>query len=66
VTKPEEGGVAAHSKEFKDTQGKAISDRGEAGIEENFAELAAMYILDPDLLRSLRPQAFKYFSEKFK
>jgi hypothetical protein len=63
---PEEGAVLAHSKEFKKAQGKAISDRGEAGAGENFAELAAMFIVDPELLRSLRPQAFKYFSEKFK
>lgn len=63
VEKPEEGAAGAHSKEFNKARGKAISDYGEAGIGENFAELAAMFILDPDLLRFLGPLAFKYFSE---
>jgi hypothetical protein len=33
---------------------------------ENFAEDFALFVLDPDLLKSLRPQAHAYFAREFR
>lgn len=50
------------STEFKNTQGKAISNYGATAPVENYAELFSIFVLDPDLLKSTRPEAFEYFS----
>ena len=48
-------------------KGAAISRYGkEGGKVEDFAELFALYTLDPELLKSLRPDRYKYFSETFR
>jgi hypothetical protein len=60
------GGSHSRSKGFKDaSKGKQISKYGERDVGENFAELYSIYILDPKLLQSLRPEAFKYFAKTF-
>lgn len=52
------------SKEFTKSRGKAISSYGEKGKDlEDFAELFSVFVLDPKLLKSLRPDAFEYFSK---
>ena len=54
------------SKEFTKARGKAISSYGEKGKDlEDFAELFSVFVLDPKLLKSLRPDAFDYFSKTF-
>ena len=54
------------SKKFTDARGKAISSYGEKGKDlEDFAELFSLFVLDPQLLKSLRPDAFAYFSKLF-
>jgi Domain of unknown function (DUF4157) len=54
------------SKKFTDARGKAISSYGEKGKNlEDFAELFSVFVLDPELLKSLRPDAFAYFSKTF-
>lgn len=50
---------------FKSAQGKPISTLGAASEDQNFAELYALYLLDPNLLRTLRPAAHRYFSTTF-
>jgi hypothetical protein len=35
------------------------------GKGEDFAELFALYVLDADLLKSLRPDKYAYFAAKF-
>ena len=48
-------------------KGAAISSYGKKGGKiEDFAELFALYTLDPELLKSLRPDKYKYFSETFR
>jgi len=54
------------SAEFGQARGKAISSYGEQGKNlEDFADLFSVFVLDPELLKSLRPAAFAYFSKKF-
>jgi len=54
------------SKEFTKARGKAISSYGEKGKDlEDFAELFSVFVLDPKLLKSLRPDAFEYFSKTY-
>ena len=54
------------SKEFTKARGKAISSYGERGKDlEDFAELFSVFVLDPKLLKSLRPDAFDYFSKTY-
>lgn len=38
---------------------------GNTNIMEAFAENFSLYILDPDLLKTLRPNTYKYFSKNF-
>jgi hypothetical protein len=60
--------VEGHSKstEFGKARGKAISSYGEKGKNvEDFAELFSLFVLDPQLLQVLRPDAFAYFSKTF-
>jgi len=62
----EKGGAHTQSKKFKDaSKGKAISTYGGTAPVEHFAELFSMYVLDPKLLQSLRPDAYNYFSAMF-
>ena len=63
---PHKGGGHSQSKGFKDAKGKAISKYGGKANVENFAELLSIYILDPKLLKSLRPEAYEYFSKTFR
>ncbi|HEX8693836.1 MAG TPA: DUF4157 domain-containing protein [Longimicrobium sp.] len=60
------GGGRSQSTEFAKARGKAISTYGGKSDVENFAELSALFILDPDSLKLLRPDAYKYFSDTFK
>lgn len=60
------GGGRSQSKAFKDAEGNPISRYGATANLENFAEDFSIYVLDPDLLKSLRPEAHKYFSKTFK
>lgn len=54
------------SSEFGQARGKAVSSYGEQGKNlEDFADLFSVFVLDPRLLKSLRPDAFAYFSKKF-
>jgi len=62
----EKGGVRSQSKEFVKAKGKAISEYGGKTNMEDFAELFSIFVQDPDLLKSLRPDAFKYFSDTLK
>ena len=63
----DKGGEHSQSKEFRKAEGKAISGYGARGKSvENFAELFSVYVLDPGLLKSLRPDAHKYFTDTFK
>lgn len=56
----------SQSKAFDKARGKGISSYGEKGKnQEDFAELFSLFVLDPDLLKSLRPDAFAYFSKTF-
>jgi hypothetical protein len=60
--------VEGHSQstEFGKARGKAISSYGEKGENlEDFAELFSVFVLDSKLLKSLRPDAFAYFSKLF-
>jgi len=62
------GGGYSQSREFATASGRqAISVHAtKGGNVENFAELFSLFILDPDLLKSLRPDAHKYFSDRFR
>ena len=63
----DKGGEHSQSREFRRAAGKAISGYGARGKSvENFAELFSIFVLDPGLLKSLRPDAHKYFTETFK
>jgi hypothetical protein len=60
------GGAHTQSKGFKDaSKGKAISKYGGGAAVENFAELYSLYILDPKLLQSLRPEVYQHFAKTF-
>jgi len=57
------GGAYSQSREFTQARGKAISSYGERGKNlEDWADLFALFVLDPALLKSLRPDAYQYFS----
>ena len=61
------GGSHSQSAKFGAAKGEPISSHAKGGGKvEDFAELFALYILDPQLLKSLRPDKFKYFAETFK
>ncbi len=60
------GGAHANNPAFKSAQGKPISTYGVGKTLENFAELLSVYILNPKLLKSLRPDAFDYFAKNIK
>ena len=51
--------------DFQQAQGKPISGYGKTSVVENFADSLSLYILDPDLLKSLRPKAHEYFRKMF-
>jgi hypothetical protein len=54
-------------KAYGKVKGAPISSYGKKGGKvEDFAELFALYTLDPELLKSIRPDKYKYFSETFK
>jgi len=60
------GGAHSQSKAFAKARGKAITSYGESGKNvEDFAELFSIFVLDSALLKSLRPDAFEYFSKTF-
>ena len=50
---------------FQQAQGTPLSSSGKTSVVENFADSLSLYILDPDLLMSLRPKAHEYFSKTF-
>jgi hypothetical protein len=58
--------LPSDSPQFGAAKGEAISKTGAESASQDFAELFALYVLDPNLLKSLRPAAFKYFSDKYK
>jgi hypothetical protein len=60
-------GASQHSKSraYADAKGRAISTYGGTDVVENFAESMSLFILDPDLLKSIRPQAFAYFQRNW-
>jgi len=60
------GGARSQSQAFKDAEGKPLTSYGATANVENFAEDFALFVLDPELLKSLRPQAHAYFSKNFK
>jgi len=47
--------------QFKSAVGTAVSEYGATSDDDSYAEAFAMYVLDPSLLKSLRPAAFAYF-----
>jgi hypothetical protein len=55
----------SRGKDFQKAQGNPISDYGKTSVVENFADAMSLYILDPDLLKSLRPKAHEYFTKNF-
>jgi hypothetical protein len=58
--------LPSDSPQFGAAKGEAISQTGAESASQDFAELFALFVLDPDLLKSLRPAAFKYFSDNYK
>jgi hypothetical protein len=56
----------SQSRAYRNARGKAISEYGATSDVENFAEDFALFVLDPDLLKSLRPQAHAYFAREFR
>ena len=63
----QKGGGYSQSTQFGTAGGKGISAHAKKGGNvENFPELLTLFILDPDLLKSLRPDAYKYFGDTFK
>lgn len=63
----QKGGGYSQSTQFARAGGKAISAHAKKGGNvENFPELFTLFILDPDLLKSLRPDAYKYFADTFR
>lgn len=50
------------SQDFTKAKGAAISRYGGTAQGEDFAELFAIYTLNPKLLHSIRPDAYEYFS----
>jgi hypothetical protein len=55
----------SHSAAYAEAKGPAISKYGGTDVVENFAESLSIYVLDPDLLKSLRPKAYDYFKRTF-
>lgn len=43
----------------------SITDYASKNVVEQFADLFAMYLTDPELLQAIRPQVFAYFSRRF-
>jgi hypothetical protein len=61
------GGSHSQGAKFGAAKGEPISSYAKTGGKvEDFAELFALYILDPALLKSLRPDKYKYFADTFK
>ncbi len=52
-------------KPIVDTLSGNITLYGNQNIMEVFAENFSLYILDPDLLKTMRPNTFKYFKKNF-
>lgn len=60
------GGGHTNNAAYEQAKGNAISKYGGTKPVEGFAEMLSMYILDPKLLKSLRPEAFAYFERTIK
>jgi hypothetical protein len=58
--------LPSDSSQFRAAKGEAISTLGAESASQDFAELFALFVLDPDLLKSLRPAAFQYFKDNFR
>lgn len=58
--------LSAENRKFDKAKGAAISTYGGTDPQDDFAEMFAIFTLDPELLKSLRPDKFKYFAETFK
>jgi hypothetical protein len=59
------GGAGSQARGFRNAAGKPISKYGATAPVENFADSYSLYVLDPDLLKSLRPELFAYFAANF-
>ena len=59
------GGNLAQGDAFKILSSQPVSPYGAKGKGEDFAESFALFVTDPDLLKSIRPDKYAYFQERY-